>query len=107
MKKILLSLLGLFLVLAVLFGGVVYSRFQREGLAGLTHWSKLLSQSVPATPEKVAPVKETPTMTREQITSRISQIEKEILKTTNDPDRDIQLRTELFSLRAQLEVATQ
>ena len=43
-------------------------------------------------------------MTKVQILNRISELEVEILKETNDPDRDIILRTELFSMKTQLDL---
>lgn len=96
-------MLGVFLVFACLFGGIAYSRYQRDWLAGISSLSHLLSQSVPAKEEKEVPKKETPVLTQDQITLRIGQIQKEILKTTNDPERDIELRTELYTLQSQLE----
>lgn len=36
------------------------------------------------------------------MTARIKQLENDILKETNDPERDLRLRSELQSLRDQL-----
>lgn len=38
----------------------------------------------------------------EKINARITQLEAEIVKETNDPERDFRLRSELQSLRDQL-----
>lgn len=81
----------------------MYSRYQREGMAGVWNLTHLLSQSVPEpTDDSAKPEK--PKMTREQITKRMSELESEILQETNDPDRDLKLRTELFSIKTQLEL---
>ena len=81
----------------------MYSRYERDGLDGIKNLSHLLSQSIPQnTPPEATPTKES-TMTKEQITTRIAQLEKEIREETNDPERDIQLRTELFLMKTQLE----
>ena len=55
----------------------------------------LLSQSVETEGESM-PIYN---LTKEQRTKRILQIEKEIVEETNDPERVIQLRTELYNLR--------
>ena len=77
----------------------MYSRYEREGFDGISNLSHLLSQSVP-NEEATKPA--VPTMTKEEITARITELEKEILQETNDPIRDIHLRTELFTMKAQL-----
>ena len=48
-----------------------------------------------------------PSLTPEKILARIEQLELEILETTNDPDRALQLRREVQNLRNQLKTASE
>lgn len=76
-------------------------------MQGIWNIRELLSQSVDLESKDAAPVSPTVTLSKEQITTRIEQLEKEILQETNNPDRDIELRRELYTLKQQLQSITQ
>jgi hypothetical protein len=86
-----------------LVGGIVYSRFSREGTTGVLSFRNLLSQAI-ETPKPVEVTKPSPesTMTVEQINTRIQALESEIVRETNDPERILELRRELYNLRQEL-----
>ena len=54
------------------------------------------------TEKKTTQPANTVTLTTEQINARITLIEQEIIQETNDPDRTIELRRELYTLKEQL-----
>lgn len=86
----------LYIVLGVLslVGGMVFSGFSRDGVAGIPGAKNLLSQSVPQNGTDTVS-SETTLMPEEKIQARIKQLEAEIVAETHDPDRNIELRTEL------------
>ena len=80
-------------------GGMYFSFWNHDSRTTTTD-TTLLSQSV--TNNTMSPE---PTMSKEKITQRIGQIQSEILKVTNDPDRDLELRGELYTLQQELKTA--
>jgi hypothetical protein len=100
-KTILRYSLYAFIGIVCLLGGIVYSRFSRDGMPGIFSIWNLLSQTVN---EKKPPVEvpKIPSMTVEQINARIDMLQKEIVEETNDPDRNMELRRELYKLKQQL-----
>ena len=77
-------------------GGMYFSRIDQKFL-GSTFTNSVQSQTIKITPKATTPEE------REKIQKRIEAIKKEILGETNDPDRAIQLRSELYDLEKQLE----
>lgn len=99
-KDILRGVIYGILGLGSIIGGIMYARIERDGLTGAIPGnirSQVINETETPEPEK-------PTLSREKILTRISQLEQEILQTTNDPDRAIELRLELQNMRAQLEL---
>lgn len=93
--------------LIFLIAGVLYSRYARDGIEGVWNIRELLSQSVDLESKDAVPTSPTVTLSKEQITARISELEKEILSETNNPDRDLELRRELYTIKQQLQNMSQ
>ncbi|MBP6921590.1 hypothetical protein KBB89_03545 [Candidatus Gracilibacteria bacterium] len=89
------------IALLCLTGGILYSRIQKKGVAGVVN-SELGSQVINQITNR-----ETQAMSPEKIQKRIDQLEGEILEATNDPDRALQLRREVQNLRNQLKTASE
>jgi len=81
-----------------LWAGILYSRFERGWFGAIT--GLLRSQILGNSAEKNAPVPVT--LSPEKISLRITQLEKEILEETNDPERALELRRELQKMREEL-----
>ncbi len=71
-------------------------------MSGLFTLSNLLSKSVTEIGAEEEPVKIVSTKSKENIVSRINELEKEIVSETNDPDRANILRAELYDLKREL-----
>ncbi len=93
----------LYAVLGILslVGGMVFSWYNRDGIEWIPGARNLLSQSIPEEPKNIISNEVAP-IDVEKINARITQLEAEIVKETNDPERDFRLRSELQSLRDQL-----
>ncbi len=77
-------------------GGMYFSRIDEKFL-GSTFTNSVQSQTIKITPKATTPEE------KEKILKRIEAIKKEILSEINDPDRAIQLRSELYDLEKQIE----
>lgn len=73
-----------------------FSRIDQRFL-GSTFTSSVQSQTIQLTTKTLSPEE------KEKIKTRIEAIKKEILGELNDPERAIQLRSELYDLEKQLE----
>jgi formiminotetrahydrofolate cyclodeaminase len=73
-----------------------FSRIDEKFL-GSTFTNSVQSQTIKITPKATTPEE------KEKILKRIEAIKKEILSEINDPDRAIQLRSELYDLEKQIE----
>ncbi|MBP7823537.1 hypothetical protein KA050_04250 [Candidatus Gracilibacteria bacterium] len=87
-----MTILGAF----ALGGGMYFSRIDEKFL-GSTFTNSVQSQTIKITPKATTPEE------KEKILKRIEAIKKEILSEINDPDRAIQLRSELYDLEKQIE----
>jgi hypothetical protein len=88
------------IALLCLTGGLLYSRFEKKGVAGVIP-TELGSQVINQITNRES------SLTPEKILARIEQLEIEILEETNDPDRALQLRREVQNLRNQLKTASE
>lgn len=73
-----------------------FSRIDEKFL-GSTFTNSVQSQTIKITPKATTPEE------KEKILKRIEAIKKEILSEINNPDRAIQLRSELYDLEKQIE----
>ena len=77
-----------------------FSRIDQKFL-GSTFTDTVQSQTITITPKVITPEE------REKKLARIEFLNKAILAETNDPDKAIQLRTELYELTKELEIPKQ